>query len=232
MAKKANWKSNQKIFSFRQIGSLVWKRKLFWIIFFSHFLREMRWHRVSLSQTFIPHLFKLVDGILLCCWFMSQFFPLFAITNSMFSVAHSFFQFHQIVLNFWMYSIRFPWSQHHNFLNDISSLVRECTEKSVHVKERVRKVRAKTQIFTRHCHETGMQKKNRTVQRKNYIYKYILCSMFDLIVAVVVIVDVRSKVSNRRRRRCRWFYYYAQHIRFFYYYCSPLDLIHTMLLIF
>lgn len=105
-------------------------------------------------------------------------------------------------------------------------------KKSVHVKERVRKVRAKTQIFTRHCHETGMQKKNRTVQRKNYIYKYILCSMFDLIVAVVVIVDVRSKVSNRRRRRCRWFYYYAQHIRFFYYYCSPLDLIHTMLLIF
>lgn len=68
-------------------------------------------------------------------------------------------------------------------------------------KDYVRKVRAKTRIFTRDtATKTGMQKKNRTVERKNYIYKYILCSMFDLIVAVVVIVwtFARSKVVLKR----------------------------------
>ena len=72
---------------------------------------------------------------------------------------------------------------------------------SIAGKDYVRKVRAKTRIFTRDtATKTGMQKKNRTVERKNYIYKYILCSMFDLIVAVVVIVwtFARSKVVLKR----------------------------------
>lgn len=58
------------------------------------------------------------------------------------------------------------------------------------------------------------------------IYKYILCSAFNLIVGiavvavfVVIVEDILNcrleRVTSLCRGRCRrWFYYYAQHIRF------------------
>lgn len=78
---KKSWTNVHKLKSKRKlcVGLFVFCRfrrlirKLFWIIFVLHFLREMRWHHVSFSSV---HPFSTALLTFICVLFMSQFFTI------------------------------------------------------------------------------------------------------------------------------------------------------------